>query len=569
VANFVFTAPFEWQDSMLRFKDIRSRANKIAYAPKGHWQLAAERFDLESVFDYQTGTPQKIAARLNIGGAKFNSPDNTRVGENLSLTGPVEFTIDTAGGALTLVGKVSAGSGELLWGKFFGDLKGQKPTLDLDADYLRADDRLQCRRCALNLASVGSVEASGTVDRVSGDPRLSVQATSKNFSTSGFFEFFLRETFNRQYPLLDKIAMAGQLSFDVRLDGTFDALSAAGELSLKGGELRAKSADHGSWRAGSIGLDLPLQLHLGANAPAASGAPRVGSLRIENLRFADQTVAPIATTLSLAHNALRFHQPLRLGIFGGSVEISELFWPDLLNDPKRLSFSAEAKRLRLEELTQALQWPRFSGTLTGSIPNIQASENRLSTRGEIHAELFGGRLRMNNLALDNPFSSLASLKLDAQLNDVQLEQLTQTFAFGRISGTLEGSIDNLILIDGQPSELSADLYSVERGGEQRISVEALNKITVLSSGEDAGALYGGLAGFFDSFRYSKLGVKMNLKNDRLSLRGVDSRAGQEMLVVGSLLPPTVNIVSHTQNIAFSELLRRLERINKTGKANVK
>ena len=50
---------------------------------------------------------------------------------------------------------------------------------------------------------------------------------------------------------------------------------------------------------------------------------------------------------------------------------------------------------------------------------------------------------------------------------------------------------------------------------------------------------------------------------------LESHAGQEMLVVGSLLPPTVNIVSHTQNIAFSELLRRLERINKTGKANVK
>jgi len=38
--------------------------------------------------------------------------------------------------------------------------------------------------------------------------------------------------------------------------------------------------------------------------------------------------------------------------------------------------------------------------------------------------------------------------------------------------------------------------------------------------------------------------------------------------VGSWLPPTVNVVSHTQSIAFSELLRRLERIE-SGKPEVK
>ncbi len=96
-------------------------------------------------------------------------------------------------------------------------------------------------------------------------------------------------------------------------------------------------------------------------------------------------------------------------------------------------------------------------------------------------------------------------------------------------------------------------------------MEALNKITVLSSGENAGSLYGSLAGVFDSFRYSKLGFKADLKNDRLTLRGVETRGDQEFLVVGSFLPPTVNIISHTQVIAFSELLRRLQSIKSDSK----
>ena len=167
---------------------------------------------------------------------------------------------------------------------------------------------------------------------------------------------------------------------------------------------------------------------------------------------------------------------------------------------------------------------------------------------------------MSKLEIENPFSSLASIRLDARLANIELEQLSRTFAFGQISGILEGTIADLIITDGQPAQFVADLHSVDRGTEQRISVEALNKITVLSSGQGAGALYGGLAGLFDSFRYSKLGFKATLRNDRLTLRGVETRGDQEYLVVGTFLPPTVNVVSHTQAIAFSELLRRLERV---------
>jgi hypothetical protein len=51
--------------------------------------------------------------------------------------------------------------------------------------------------------------------------------------------------------------------------------------------------------------------------------------------------------------------------------------------------------------------------------------------------------------------------------------------------------------------------------------------------------------------------------DTLPLR---TRDGQEYLVVGTLIPPTVNVISHTQEIAFSELVSRLERIQKSEKA---
>jgi hypothetical protein len=118
--------------------------------------------------------------------------------------------------------------------------------------------------------------------------------------------------------------------------------------------------------------------------------------------------------------------------------------------------------------------------------------------------------------------------------------------------------------------LQADIYTVERRGtSQWINVEALNKLTVLSSGNGGSNVYGGLVTFFDNFRYSKMGFKATLKNDRLTLRGVATKDGKEFLVVGSLLPPTVNIISHTQEIGFSELLRRLERIKQAEEPEIK
>jgi hypothetical protein len=406
---------------------------------------------------------------------------------------------------------------------------------------------------------------NGSVERLKQAPALRLRARSENFLPGGFFEFFFRDTFNRQYPVLDKIAVGGQMSFQFQLEGDPDGFAVAGEVSLTAGALRAKSND---WQIEPITLQLPFQLNTSASRKALTAGRRTGVLSIEKARFGKQSLGPIITELSLSNNALQFTQPIRAGVFGGEIEIGRLAWPDVIKGPTQVSFSAETKRLQLQELTEALDWPRFSGTLTGSIPEVQSVGNTLKTNGAIQAELFGGRLRLSKLELENPFSPLASMKLDAKLENIQLEQFSKTFAFGSISGILEGSIDELVITDGQPSQFRADLQSVDRGTEQRISVEALNKITVLSSGQDAGSVYSGLAGFFDSFRYSKLGFKATLKNDRLTLRGVESDTDKEYLVVGSLLPPTVNIISHTQNIAFSELLRRLERI-KSEKPEVK
>jgi hypothetical protein len=556
-ASLSVMAPFEWTPSIARIKQAKFNAAKVDYNGVNRWQLAAEHLQAIASFDLRPGEPVTVDARIEAAGGKFKSPDNSRLGENLRLIGSLQWSSRAAKNSLTVAGKLTADSGELLWGSFFTDLKTPKPALDIDADYFTAEDRLDCRRCNIRVANVGDVETSGSIEHFTETPELRLQARSANFSPGGFFEYFLRENLNRQFPLLDDLDTRGRLAFQTQMRGKLENLAVTGELSLKGGEIYAKSKN---WAVGPIMLNLPFQVSWSNDKTMPREQARNGTLAIEKIRFGQQVTGPVGATVSLADNELRFHQPVNVRVFGGEIIARDLIWPNVVSQPKQLSFSLESKRLQLEQLTQAFGWPRFTGTLTGSIPEVQSTGGVLKANGEIQAALFGGRVRMSKLEIENPFSSLAAIKLDATLANIDLEQLSKTFAFGRISGILEGTIADLIITDGQPAQFGADLHTVDRGGEQRISVEALNKITVLSSGQSAGTLYSGLAGFFDSFRYSKLGFKAILRNDRLTLRGVETRGNEEYLVVGTFFPPTVNVVSHTQTIGFSELMRRLERI---------
>ncbi|HZD41300.1 MAG TPA: hypothetical protein VE131_11295, partial [Terriglobales bacterium] len=233
------------------------------------------------------------------------------------------------------------------------------------------------------------------------------------------------------------------------------------------------------------------------------------------------------------------------------------------------SLSVQLKNLQLEPLTAALGWYRFGGSLSGSFPRVEWSGGSLRSPGQIEVDLFGGRVAISNLEIENLFSPVPSVKLDARLRDLRFEQISDTFEFGRISGILEGNIHNLVITAGQPSAFTADIHTVKRSGSsQWINVEALNKLTVLSSGDRASPVFRGLAVFFENFRYDKMGFKATLRNDHLTLHGIESKNGQEFLVVGTVLPPTVNVISHTQKIAFSELVRRLERIKASAQPKI-
>jgi len=79
----------------------------------------------------------------------------------------------------------------------------------------------------------------------------------------------------------------------------------------------------------------------------------------------------------------------------------------------------------------------------------------------------------------------------------------------------------------------------------------------------------GILSFFDEYRYAKMGLRCSLRNDRFILRGVERLKEKDFLVVGTFMPPTVNVISHNQIIAFKDMVGRIERIVAVGEAETR
>jgi hypothetical protein len=560
------TAPFAWANSTLRANDVRMQGKTLALT-RSALKLAAEELQLEGALELKPNEPMKTTGKLRLLRGRYANSDGSKMGENFTLAGHLNITTREKN-IFSLTGSLNVEEGEMLWGRFFGDFKSQKPSIDFDGDYFAGRDQLQLRRLDLSLTNVGKVGLVGTVQQISQKPIARIQVTGDDIQPSTVFNFFIRETLGRSYPILDQLTLGGRVDLAAQVSGTLDDLSVDGNLQVQRGSLRVKSD---KWQVGPVNLALPFRVHLpAATREEISASIPAGALAIESLRFGTESMPEIRTPVSLWNNKLKFNQAIRIPIYGGTIEIRNLAWADLIGDPQAFSLAIEAKDLQLQRLTESLDWYRFGGTLSGSIPKVEMAGKVVRSEGQIEIGVFGGHVQVSKTEIENPFSSLPAIKLDARFQEIHLEQASETFAFGHISGILEGTISDLIIADGQPSQLQAEVHTVTRSdSSQWISVEALNKITVLSSGEDGSLIYGGIAGFFDEFRYSKMGFKATLRNDKLTLRGVESNDGKEFLVVGSFLPPTVNVISHTREIGFSDLMKRLEQIQKSDKPQIK
>ncbi|UCD36273.1 MAG: hypothetical protein JSU90_05440 [Nitrospiraceae bacterium] len=501
----------------------------------------------------------RVAAALeaDIRDAGFSSEDETVIAEGIAAhaTGTVGFSLPFRHIDFALDSR--SGGFELLAGMFYGNFAEKSLDISALGTYAVLEDMLSLQRVKLDLAGIGRIVLAGEVTGMGDRPHFQGDISLSNFSNREGYDFLVRETFREKYPFLAGIVVDGESEVKLSVVGTADSFTAHGTVSTARMNIRGKEPGR---IVQDLNVSLPVSFSRGGPHPVP-GEKDFGFLRIQSVSWGALITGEIEVFPVIGANTLLFRDNITIPVFGGTIILKNVSYTDLLSPARRLSLAVEVNRVDLARTTSALEIPQFSGDLSGMIPSVAFAGNRLETEGEIHLSLFDGSMRIGGLSMDRVFSPIPSLTCSIDMEDINLARLTSTFDFGHISGVVRGSVKDLVIVRGQAQSFSALLESVRKKGiSQKISVEALKKISILGSGSSATILDRGIYQLFKEYRYEKLGFRGVLRNDNLRLLGIETQDSRGYLVKGGLLPPRVDVINYNQDISFSELVRRLKRV---------
>lgn len=262
-------------------------------------------------------------------------------------------------------------------------------------------------------------------------------------------------------------------------------------------------------------------------------------------------------------SSLTLLEPWSLPILDGTLMVNEFRLQHSMDDKTQWVFDGLLTPVSMESLSAALNWPLLHGKLSGVIPKVSYVNQQVQVGGALMVKLFEGTTVIRDLRLVKPFGTLPQLYANIDLKDLDLEILTQTFDFGKITGKLDGHLSNLRLSNWQAVEFDAQ-FATPDGDKtrRRISQKAIDNLSQIGGGVGA-ILSRSFLRFFEDFSYQKLGLNCKLRNETCEMSGVGEAKQGYYIVKGGGLPPRINVVGYTRQVDWPELMERLKAIGQS------
>ncbi|MEY4375582.1 MAG: hypothetical protein RJB26_132 [Pseudomonadota bacterium] len=357
----------------------------------------------------------------------------------------------------------------------------------------------------------------------------------------------------------------------------FKDLTATGQLSgnlgLRDGEpVRANLRLQGMTFADPTGA-LELRGVGGALHWAAEDEPETAEatrLAFDGGRFYGLPFGATALRLQTHGRDARLLEPFTLPILDGGLQV-DTFRVRHAGEPGMwLRLDAAVLPIDMAALSRAFGWPVFGGKLAGRIPKAALDDGVLTLGGNLEAEVFGGRITLQHLRLQDALGRFPQFQADVALENLDLALVTGTFEFGYISGRLSGAVNDLQLFDWRPVAFDARLATPpDYTGDRRITPRAVQNLSSLGGGSGVtSALSGGFLRFFKDFEYRQLGIACRLEQDVCAMGGVAPAPGGYYLIEGAGFP-RINLIGSQGRVAWSKLLRQLERLSQGAALEVK
>jgi hypothetical protein len=266
---------------------------------------------------------------------------------------------------------------------------------------------------------------------------------------------------------------------------------------------------------------------------------------------------------TLAGEELKLTSVLTLPILDGALK-AERFSLTQTESGGRVVFQGYLTPISMQRISSEFGWPPLAGQLSAMIPGVAFEQGALKMRGVALIRMFDGNLLVKNLVLDDLFGPLPILKADVEAKNIDLETLTSTFAFGKITGRLNGKVDSLRMEAWRPVSFDASFGTpADDPGPHRISQQAVDNISNLGGVGISGALSRSFLRFFEEFGYDKLGISCRLRDGVCEMGGIERADAGYYLVKGGGLP-RIDIVGFNRSTDWHLLIEKLKQISEGG-----
>ncbi|MGE0482650.1 MAG: hypothetical protein AB7Q81_00775 [Gammaproteobacteria bacterium] len=266
--------------------------------------------------------------------------------------------------------------------------------------------------------------------------------------------------------------------------------------------------------------------------------------------------AGASVELGIAGEAIDLLEPVRVPLLGGALVVTTFMLRDYGSDDLALGLEATLEPIDLGQLTLALDWPPFAGTLAGRLPLLSYQHGLVTVGGTLEASAFDGKVQVEGLRITNPLGLVPEIEADIRLRNLDLEQVTQVVPFGRVSGRLDGDIAGLHLLKGEPVAFDARFGTPpDDDSRHRLSQRAVDTIARVAGG--GAVLSTTFLRVFEHFAYDKLGIACCLDNDICHMDGIAPAEDGYYIVKGALLP-RVDLVGRVREVQWSRLIGQLK-----------
>jgi hypothetical protein len=453
---------------------------------------------------------------------------------------------------------------------------------------------LRLAEYALELHGHGRLAGAGQLMIGAGPMACDLRLVSRDLNLGALFGTFLQQPLAVISPEFSTARLEGEAGLELRITGGGSAPRLEGRLDL--GNMAFATED---LILEGVRLELPLAYDFGKTLPTgekdrktgvspgvleldwgavpapdtpardaleASGRGRLQVSRVQTPLF---LLERLDLPVWLTGNTLGLGASLDIPVHGGLLRLGAIRVLEPFSSGFELRCRASVQGVNLGAV---MAGPLvLQGALAGELGEVRLTREFMSVAAGLPGRFFGGELLVDNLRVHRPLTAGRVLGADVQVRGMHLGRLSQALDLGDVSGRLDVDIEGLELAHGQPVAFAMQAVSAPaKGVEQRISLKAVNAISVMGTGQGlTGVGVSMFAPFFQSFAYKSIGFACSLRNDVFQIRGLIKDGGVEYLIKK---PPLfgINVVNGNPDnrISFSDMQKRLERALSPGSARV-